>query len=225
MRIVLLGPPGAGKGSLAKVLQEALDLSHISTGDILREEMKKGSFIGQEAKAYIEKGELVPDEVVIRLIENKLSEETEEIMQNKGYMLDGFPRTKQQAESLDQILKNIEQPLDCVVYLDATLPVIIARLTGRRVCKTCGAIFHIKNKPPQKEDICDSCGGEIYQRADDNEETIKNRMDVYLENTQPMVDYYKEQEKLEKIDGDAETHELGRILLKKFNEEEKFNQH
>jgi len=222
MRLVLLGPPGAGKGSLATLLKDNLGLLHISTGDMLREEMKNGTSLGQEVKRYVEKGELVPDQVVIKLIENRISDDK---LMDKGYMLDGFPRNKQQAESLDLILGNINKSLDYVVYLEANLEVILSRLTGRRVCKSCGALYHMKNKPPKQEGVCDSCGGEVYQRADDNEETIKNRMEVYLESTIPMVDYYQAQGKLKKIDGNLETHELQEILIKKLNEDQEIHQH
>ncbi len=218
MRLVLLGPPGAGKGSLAELLKESFGILHVSTGDMLREEMKNETAIGVEAKSYIEKGALVPDEIVTKLIEKKLSTDANV---KSGYMLDGFPRTKQQAESLDRILNDIEKPLDYVIYLEAELPLIIKRLTGRRVCKSCGSLFHMTNRPPRKEGICDSCGGMIYQRADDNEETIKNRMEVYLRSTLPMIDYYEGQGKLEKIDGNKESGDLQEILMKKFHEEEK----
>jgi len=216
MKLVLLGPPGAGKGSLAGLLKDSLGVLHVSTGDMLREEMKNETTIGIEAKNYIEKGELVPDEVVTKLIEKKLT--NDERVKN-GYMLDGFPRTKQQAESLDRILNDITKPLDYVIYLEAELPLIIKRLTGRRVCKSCGALFHMTNKPPLEEGICDSCGGTLYQRADDNEETIRNRMEVYLQNTIPMIDYYEGQGKLEKIDGNKESADLQEMLMQKFHEE------
>src|SRR3989338_8813882 len=187
MRLVLLGPPGAGKGTLAALLKKSLKVRHISTGDILREEMKNNSALGQEAKKYIDNGELVPDEVVTKLIESKL---TANDRVDGGYMLDGFPRTKKQAEALDRILKKIHSPLDYALFLESTLPVIIQRLTGRRVCRVCGALFHVKNRPPRREGICDECGGILYQRADDNAETIKTRMEVYLKNTQPIIAYY-----------------------------------
>ncbi len=215
MKLVLLGPPGAGKGTLANALKEELQVSHISTGDILREEMKNNTSLGQEVKQYIESGELVPDEVVTRLIKNRFSSNN---ISEDGYMLDGFPRTKTQAEDLDKILSGLNKPLDYAVYLTSSLSVVIQRLVGRRVCRKCGAIFHIENKPPKEEGICDLCGGEIYQRADDNEETIKTRMDVYLENTEPMVDYYEAQGKLKRIDADRNSQEVKKTLLKIFNE-------
>ncbi len=213
MKLVLLGPPGAGKGTLAGFLNKELNLPHISTGDILREEMKNGSALGQEVKQYVESGGLVPDEVVIKLIENKFSSGAVD----QGYMLDGFPRTEVQAKDLDAILAGLDKPVDFAVYLEASLPVIIERLTGRRVCRNCGAIFHIKNSPPKEEGVCDECGGEVYQRPDDNEETIKTRMDVYLESTKLVIDYYEAQGKLKKMDADKSSQEVQENLMKIFN--------
>ena len=222
MRLVLLGPPGAGKGTLAALLKESLKLFHISTGDMLREEMKKETPIGQEAKKFIEKGELVPDEFVIKLIEKKL---TGGKRVEHGYMLDGFPRTRKQAEDLDRILGEIRQPLDYALYMESTLPVIIQRLGGRRVCKNCGALYHIRNKPPKKDKICDLCGGELYQRADDNEVTIRTRMDVYLKSTRLVIDYYQAQGKLKKLDGDKNSEEVQAVLMQIFHEDHKLNKH
>jgi adenylate kinase len=222
MRLVLLGPPGAGKGTLAALLKESLKLVHISTGDMLREEMKKETPIGQEAKKFIEKGELVPDEFVIKLIEKKL---TGGKRVEHGYMLDGFPRTRKQAEDLDRILGEIRQPLDYALYMESTLPVIIQRLGGRRVCRNCGALYHIRNKPPKKDKICDLCGGELYQRADDNEATIRTRMDVYLKSTRLVIDYYQAQGKLKKLDGDKNSEEVQAVLMQIFHEDHKLNKH
>lgn len=220
MRIVLLGPPGAGKGTLAALLKDSLNLAHISTGDMLREEMKNNTDLGQQAKKFIEKGELVPDEFVIRLIEKKLS--TGQYSQG-GYMLDGFPRTRKQAEDLDKILEKIHQPLEYALYMQSTLPVIIQRLSGRRVCRNCGALFHVHNRPPKKENICDLCGGEVYQRADDNEETIRTRMDVYLKNTRPIIEYYETQGKLKQVDSDKESVEVQADLMQIVHEDHKLN--
>ena len=222
MKLVLLGPPGAGKGTLANLLKEALGFVHISTGDMLREEIKNNTPLGQEAKRFIENGKLVPDEIVTRLIEQKL---TADPKIKRGYLLDGFPRTKQQAEDLDKILDQISEPLDYVLYLEAGLPVIVDRLTGRRVCKKCGALFHIKNRPPQVQGFCDQCGGPLYQRPDDKEETIKTRMDVYLENTMPIVKYYAGQGKLKKLDANKDSQEVRNTLMKIFHEDGKLNKH
>jgi adenylate kinase len=213
MRLVLLGPPGAGKGTLAGLLKEKLGLAHISTGDILREEMKNRTPLGQEVKQYIENGELVPDEVVTKLIDHKFSSND---IANEGYMLDGFPRTEQQAKDLDRILKRLGKPLEYAIYLESSLPIIIKRLTGRRVCRNCGALYHIQNKPPKREGVCDDCGGEIYQRADDNEETIKTRMEVYMKSTEPIITFYKAQGKLKKFDADKDAREVQANLMKLF---------
>lgn len=221
MRIILLGAPGAGKGTIATSLKESLGLMHISTGDILREEMKKETDLGEDIKKIVESGALVPDEIVTRIIENKLTS-TEVI--NQGYLLDGFPRTKIQAGNLDKIFQNVNTPIDNVLYLKATLPVVVQRLTGRRVCRGCGALFHVVNKPSKKSDVCDMCGGELYKRSDDNEETIKNRMEVYLKNTMPIVDYYQQQGKLKEIDADQNSQDVYNFVMNLFVQEGKIDQ-
>lgn len=221
MRVILLGPPGAGKGTIAKLIKDALGIMHVSTGDIFREEMNKNTQLGRDIKKYVESGSLVPDEVVTRIIENRL---TTDQRLSKGYMLDGFPRTKTQAEDLDRILAKINKPLDYVFYMQATLPVITPRLTGRRVCKQCGALYHMTNKPPKVEGRCDECGGELYQRADDNKETIKKRMDVYLKNTAPIIEYYTSQGRLTKIDADLDAQQIKDQLMRTFDEHGRFDQ-
>ncbi len=222
MRIVLLGPPGAGKGTQAHLLKADLQIIHISTGDIFREEMKNHTPLGQDIKKYVDKGKLVPDSVVTKIVANTLS-----LMdpQGPGYLLDGFPRTEKQAKDLDKILARLKQPLDYAIYMEATLPVIVQRLTGRRVCKKCGSLYHALNRPPKKEGTCDQCGGALYQRADDNEETIKIRMKEYLANTMPMVKYYESRGMLLKVDSDKDSADVQAILMKKLKEDGKLDPH
>ncbi|MFH1360593.1 MAG: adenylate kinase [Candidatus Omnitrophota bacterium] len=215
MNIILLGPPGAGKGTQAKLLKEEFGLTHISTGDLLREEMGKDSPLGQKVKKYVESGGLVPDEIVTEMIEQKLANDPEV---NRGYMLDGFPRTTQQAQDLDQILAKIKKPIHYVLYMETALPIVIQRLTGRRVCRSCGALFHMVNKPAKIDGTCDLCQGELYQRPDDNEATIKKRMDIYLESTKPIIDYYQKQNKLVKINGNLDAAQVIKIIMKLFHE-------
>ncbi|MFA5261042.1 MAG: adenylate kinase [Candidatus Omnitrophota bacterium] len=215
MNLVLLGPPGAGKGTFAGMIRESFGLVHISTGDMLREEMKSGSDLGKRVKSYVESGGLVPDELIIKIIEGRLRQDE---VTAHGYLLDGFPRTTAQAESLDRILDQIQQPIDLVVYMEAGLPVILQRLTGRRLCRTCNAIYHTVNMPPKKKGTCDHCGGELYQRPDDNEETITTRMKVYKESTQPIVEYYLKQKKLHTFNAEKKTAELLNELSDILNE-------
>ena len=213
MKIVLLGPPGAGKGSLAGLLKEKYSLAHISTGEMLREEIKKGTALGLEIKALITSGALVSDELVTKLVEQRLTNDPE--IKN-GYMLDGFPRTVKQAQDLDAILVKLNIPLDSVLDIEADGDLLLKRLTGRRVCRKCGALFHMINKPPVKAGVCDACGGELYQRTDDNEDTIKARMKIYHDSTQPIIDYYAKQQKLKVLDGNLDTHILCDSLASMF---------
>ena len=222
MRIVLLGPPGAGKGTQANLLKKQLGIAHISTGDILREEMKRDSPLGRDVKKFVESGALVPDEVITKIIENRLMSREYD---GTGYMLDGFPRTKKQSEDLDRISRKTDQPVDYAVYFEATLPVIIQRLSGRRVCKKCGALFHVANRPPKKEGICDQCGGPLYQRPDDNESTIKTRLDVYLKSTAPIIDYYRDQNKLVTVNANEDEMTVNRHLTDTFIKDGKLDRH
>ena len=219
MRLVLLGPPGAGKGTLAALLKKSLGILHISTGDMLRDEIKHNTPVGHEAKKLIDNGNLVSDELITTLIKARLKE-----LPSNNYMLDGYPRTLVQAEQLDEYLNDIHKPLDCAVYMEASLKKIIFRLSGRMVCRNCGMLYHRSTRPPLKTGVCNKCSGELYQREDDNEETIKTRMHIYQESTKPIVQYYESKGKLIRIDGDAESEDLEAQLLKKFNESKASNQ-
>jgi adenylate kinase len=208
MNIILLGPPGAGKGTQAKMLVETYDIPQISTGDILRGAVKEGTELGKEAKGYMDAGKLVPDSVVIGIVEHRLQLPDCE----KGYMLDGFPRTVPQAAALDEMLTNLSSEIDHVVSIEVDNEELIERLTGRRTCRECGAGFHVMFDPPEQEGVCDSCGGELYQRDDDNVETVTSRLDVYQAQTLPLIDYYQQQGKVRPIDGVGEIKEIfGRV--------------
>ena len=221
MKIVLLGPPGAGKGSLAALIKDHYKILHISTGDILREEIRRDSPLATEIKSYIERGALVPDSVITKIVDQKL---THGLKPQDGFMLDGYPRNAAQAEDLDKILKKTGASLDFVLNMEASLPLILKRISGRRICKACGAVYHVTNKPSKVSNVCDACQGALYQRTDDNEETILNRMKVYNESTAPILDYYRKQNKLRMIDGDEETDILFENFVKSLNEDKKFHQ-
>ena len=191
--IILMGPPGAGKGTLAKQLKSALDLVHISTGDMFRENIKAQTELGKLAQSYIDKGDLVPDAVTIEMLKARLAEKDCE----KGFLLDGFPRTIPQAEALEKLSKEINRPIEVVVNLDCDNQELIRRISGRRVCKNCGAPYHVSTMKPKVEGVCDLCGGPLYQRADDNEEALKVRLDHYVKDTKPLLDFYKSRGLLE----------------------------
>lgn len=184
--IILMGPPGAGKGTLAKQLKESLSLVHISTGDMFRDAIKAQTELGKLAQSYINKGDLVPDDVTIGLVKERLSQKDCE----GGFLLDGFPRTLPQAEALSKLTKEINRPIDVVVNLDCDNEELVRRISGRRVCKNCGAPYHIVTMKPKVEGVCDLCGGELYQRKDDNEEALKVRLEHYVSETKPLLDYY-----------------------------------
>lgn len=181
-----MGPPGAGKGTAAKQLQSALGLVHISTGDMFREAIKEGTELGKLAKSFIDQGNLVPDDVTIGIVKERLSKDD----CANGFLLDGFPRTLVQAEALEKISKEINRPIDVVVNLDCDQAELVRRISGRRVCKNCGAPYHVTSMKPQIEGVCDKCGGPLMQRPDDNEEALKVRLHHYVESTKPLLDFY-----------------------------------
>ncbi len=209
MNIVFLGPPGAGKGTQAKILIERYGIPQISTGDMLREHRAKGTELGKKAQEYMDKGQLVPDEIILDMVKERLSQPDCE----KGFILDGFPRTVAQAEALDRILSEMGKKLDFALALVVPDELLIERLTGRRTCKNCGMMYHVKYKPPKVEGICDLCGGELYQRPDDNEETVRNRLKVYHESTAPLIDYYKSKGILREVDGSKSIEEITNQLI------------
>lgn len=198
MKIILMGPPGAGKGTQAEVLVQKLDIPHISTGDMFRAAIKNQTPLGVKAKEYMDAGQLVPDQVTIGIVEERLGQEDCQ----KGFLLDGFPRTVAQADALDEILAKMSVKLDGVLNIEVDQEKLIARLTGRRVCRQCGGTFHVLFNAPEKEGVCDKCGGELYQRSDDSEATARNRLDVYNTQTEPLIAYYKEKDLLMNINGD-----------------------
>jgi len=200
MKLILLGPPGAGKGTQAEQLVKKLDIPHISTGDMFRKAIKEGTELGKKAKEYMDQGQLVPDEVTVGIVKDRLSETD----CKKGFLLDGFPRTAAQAEALDGILVELGYQLDAVLDIEVPREKLMARLTGRRVCKDCGATFHVEFNPPSASEQCDACGGKLYQRSDDTEATVANRLDVYQKQTEPLIDYYENKNMLKRINGDQQ---------------------
>lgn len=197
MNLVLLGAPGAGKGTQAKILVEKYTIPQISTGDLLRAAVTAGTSLGKEAKSYMDKGELVPDSVVLGMVEERLKQDD----CKKGYILDGFPRNTKQAEALDKMLESLDMSLTAALSVDVPLEYLMKRLTGRRTCKACGQMYNVYFNAPKKEGVCDKCGGELFQRDDDKEETIKKRLEVYNAQTAPLIDYYGKKGILKSVEG------------------------
>jgi adenylate kinase len=204
MNLILLGPPGAGKGTQAKMMIDQYRIPQISTGDILRAALKERTPLGLKAKEYMDKGLLVPDEVVIDIIRERLKEAD----CRNGYILDGFPRTVAQAQALDKVLADMHTAIDHVISIEVDKGELIKRLTGRRTCRQCGRGYHIIFDPPLNKDLCDKCQGELYQRDDDNEDTVRNRLDVYDSQTFPLIQYYKEKNLLRSIDGQGSIQQI-----------------
>ncbi len=201
MRIVLLGPPGAGKGTQAKVMASKLSLVHVSTGDLLRQNVKDQTALGTEAKGYMDKGLLVPDELVAKMLMDRINRPDT----SAGFILDGYPRTLNQATSLEGMLAGKGMAIDLVLYLDTSDKVIIQRLTGRRVCSACNANYHVTNMPPKRENVCDTCSGSLYQRTDDNEQTVRKRLDVYKQEVASLIKYYETRGKLRTLAADQDA--------------------
>ena len=196
MRLVLVGPPGAGKGTQAQFISAHLGIPKISTGDIFRANVSQGTELGQQAKKYMDAGDLVPDEITIGMVRDRLAEDDAQ----RGFLMDGFPRNVPQAQTFDEILEEIGTPLHVVLELVVDDDEVVRRLSGRRTCRNCGQIWHVDFDPPSVEGVCDSCGGELFQRDDDKPETVRHRLEVYYEQTSPLVGYYAERGILVGID-------------------------
>ncbi|MFZ3102125.1 MAG: adenylate kinase [Desulfitobacteriaceae bacterium] len=210
MRTIIMGPPGAGKGTQASVLVERFHIPHISTGDMFRAAIKAGTALGLKAKEYMDVGGLVPDEVTIGIVQERLNQAD----CADGFLLDGFPRTVAQAGALDKIIQSLAVKLDGVINIEVDEAKLLARLTGRRVCRQCGDTYHQVFNPPAKEAVCDKCGGELYQRSDDTLETAQNRLNVYNTQTEPLINYYRTQGLLKGIQGDQEIKLVLQDILK-----------
>ncbi|MFP4547748.1 MAG: adenylate kinase [Fidelibacterota bacterium] len=213
MKLILLGPPGVGKGTQAQFICKEFDAVQISTGDMLRAEIKAGTDLGKKAETIIGKGELVPDNIILGMVENRLFGKNPP----KNYILDGFPRTIPQAEGLDDLYEQHKEALDLVLLLDAPESLIIERLAARRSCKNCNQVYHLATMPPKKENVCDKCGGPLFQREDDKPETIQQRLKVYKKQTQPLASFYKDKGLLKTVDSTgspSEVHEKVTAILK-----------
>ena len=207
--IVLLGPPGAGKGTQAQIVAKTLELAHVSSGDIFRENLKNQTELGKLAQTFMDRGALVPDDVTIAMIQDRLNRPD----CNKGALLDGFPRTPAQAQALDEMLGANDQKISCVPYINVPAEILIERLSGRWTCPTCGFVYHQTFNPPKSEGVCDKDQSELYQRADDKAETVKKRIDVYWEQTSPLIDYYQKSGLLQEIDGTQSIEDVTDQLL------------
>ena len=208
MKIVMLGAPGAGKGTQADKIAEKFGLPHISTGDIFRKNIKEGTELGKEAKSYMDAGKLVPDELTVRLLLDRVKNDD----CAKGYILDGYPRTIPQAEALDKELTKLGEKIDYAINVDVPDENIINRMSGRRACLKCGATYHLKYVPPKKDGVCDECGSELVIRDDDKPETVKNRLAVYHEQTQPLIEYFEKQGVLHTVDGTTDAGDVFKAI-------------
>lgn len=211
MRAILLGPPGAGKGTQAETIVNEFSIPHISTGDTFRKNIKEGTVLGKKAKEYMDQGLLVPDELTVELVKDRLQQDDCE----NGFLLDGFPRTIFQADALEEALASMNQKLDYVVNIIVRKELLVDRAVGRRVCKDCGQTYHTTFNKPSKEGICDNCGGELLQRKDDTEETVTTRINVYQEQTEPLINYYTNKGIIINIDGEKPISEVGKDIVAK----------
>ncbi|MDN4593612.1 adenylate kinase [Polycladomyces subterraneus] len=209
MNMVLMGLPGAGKGTQAERIVAAFSVPHISTGDMFRQAVKEGTSLGLEAKSYMDQGQLVPDRVTIGIVRDRLGKDD----CAEGFLLDGFPRTVPQAEALDELLKDMGRGLDHVIYIRVGEEELVKRLTGRRICRDCGATYHVVFAPPRQEGVCDRCGGELYQRDDDREETVAKRLQVNLEQTNHLLKYYESTGILRTIDGEQPIEQVTASIM------------
>lgn len=210
LNVILLGPPGAGKGTQAELLIEKFKIPHISTGDIFRAAIKEGTALGQKAKSFLDEGKLVPDELVVDIVKERL----QQVDCKAGFLLDGFPRTIPQAEALNAFLKAESRELTAVVNIEASAETLIPRLTGRRICRSCAAVYHKLNKPEKVSGVCDHCGGETYQRADDTVETVSKRLEVYESQTAPLITYYEKQGVLHSFNGELPVAESSAMIIR-----------
>lgn len=210
MKALLMGPPGAGKGTQAVVLAEKLGIPHISTGDMFRKAVKEETALGMEAKRYMDSGQLVPDEVTIGIVRERLAAAD----CAGGFLLDGFPRTVFQAEALDGIMNDMKTKLDVALNIDVDAEALIGRITGRRMCRKCGTPYHVTFSPSKAEGVCDACGGELYQRDDDKEETVRKRLEVYNAQTLPLIEYYRKQGIIADIDGNQPMEAVTEAIMK-----------
>ena len=208
MRLLFLGPPGAGKGTQARELAREWGVPQVATGDMLREAMAAGTPLGLEAKQYYDRGELVPDDVILKMVAERFAQPDA----TQGFILDGFPRTIAQADGLGAMLETLGHKIDGAIYFDVSEPELIRRLTGRRLCRQCQTPFHVVSAPPKREGICDKCGGELYQRVDDSEATVRNRLEVYERQTAPLLDYYRQRGLLRTVSGEGTVDKIRQDL-------------
>jgi adenylate kinase len=204
-----MGLPGAGKGTQAAIIVEKLHIPHISTGDMFRAAVKEETPLGVEAKSYMDQGALVPDRVTIGIVRDRLGKDDCE----RGFLLDGFPRTVPQAEALDELLSDLDKEIDHVIYIEVSQQELLSRLTGRRICSNCGTTFHLQFAPPKTEGVCDRCGGSLYQREDDQEETVAKRLQINQEQTEHLIRYYTKKEKLVRVDGEQPIEQVTETIF------------